>query len=112
MLEQDRRARLASLQALRELRRTHPDVTVFCSHDATAFERLAGRAAHLAPEPRRLPGDPYVEKIVRRPVDLPLAPRTAAPGIEVTDYDDYADDITFEPVPPRGDDDGVARPTP
>jgi glyoxylase-like metal-dependent hydrolase (beta-lactamase superfamily II) len=51
MLELDRTARLANQQRLRDLRRVHPDdVELYCSHDVTEFERLAGRSARVPPE--------------------------------------------------------------
>jgi glyoxylase-like metal-dependent hydrolase (beta-lactamase superfamily II) len=48
MMEKDRDARLANQQRLRELRRVQgTQVEVFCSHDVTEFERLAGRSARM-----------------------------------------------------------------
>jgi glyoxylase-like metal-dependent hydrolase (beta-lactamase superfamily II) len=48
MLEKDRPARLTNQLRLRALAAQHMgEVTVFCSHDAAEFERLAGRAAGL-----------------------------------------------------------------
>jgi glyoxylase-like metal-dependent hydrolase (beta-lactamase superfamily II) len=108
VLAVDPHARQRSLHTLRRLHAEHPDITIFCAHDAEAFERLSGHAATEPPEARRRPGDPYVEKIVRRPMDIPLGPHTAAPGLEVIDYDD---DIAFDfdsvPPPPENT---VARP--
>jgi glyoxylase-like metal-dependent hydrolase (beta-lactamase superfamily II) len=44
MMEKDRRARLGNQARLRELVREHgATVSVFCSHDPTEFERIAGR---------------------------------------------------------------------
>lgn len=106
LMDVDRPARLASQQALRKFQNEHPEVTVFCTHDPVAFEHLSGRAAHQPPEARRSPGDPYVEKIVRRPIDMPLAPRTAAPGLEVIDYDDDIN-IDLDSVAPPRSSDGV-----
>ena len=108
VLAVDPHARQRSLHTLRRLHAEHPDITIFCAHDPEAFERLSGHAATEPPEARRRPGDPYVEKIVRRPMDIPLGPHTAAPGLEVIDYDD---DIAFDfdsvPPPPENT---VARP--
>jgi glyoxylase-like metal-dependent hydrolase (beta-lactamase superfamily II) len=51
MLEKDRRARLDNQQRLRELRASEAQaVEIFCSHDATEFERLAGRPAGIPAE--------------------------------------------------------------
>jgi len=51
MLEKDRRARLENQQRLRALRADHGnDVEVFCSHDVSEFERLAGRPAGIPAE--------------------------------------------------------------
>ena len=48
LMEKDRRARLDNQQRLRELVRTAgADVEIFCSHDLTEFERLAGISADL-----------------------------------------------------------------
>ena len=49
MMEKDRDARLGNQERLRELLRGHREgVTVFCSHDAAEFERLAGRPASVS----------------------------------------------------------------
>jgi glyoxylase-like metal-dependent hydrolase (beta-lactamase superfamily II) len=48
MLEKDRGARLHNQERLRELNRTHSrQVTIFCGHDLTEFERLSGHSARL-----------------------------------------------------------------
>jgi glyoxylase-like metal-dependent hydrolase (beta-lactamase superfamily II) len=51
LMEKDRRARLGNQRRLRELRVTHPDVDIFCSHDPAEFQRLAGRRMSDLPEP-------------------------------------------------------------
>jgi hypothetical protein len=84
LMDVDRPARLASQQALRTFQNEHPEVTVFCTHDPVAFEHLSVARA----QPRRAarsPGDPYVEKIVRRRSTCRLHRRTAAPALEVID---------------------------
>jgi glyoxylase-like metal-dependent hydrolase (beta-lactamase superfamily II) len=43
LMEKDRRARLDNQQRLRNMRRDHADVQLFCAHDPLEFERLAGR---------------------------------------------------------------------
>jgi len=51
MMEKDRNARLANQERLRELRRNEGQrVEIFCSHDVSEFERLAGRSASIPPE--------------------------------------------------------------
>jgi glyoxylase-like metal-dependent hydrolase (beta-lactamase superfamily II) len=46
MMEKNRGSRLWNQQRLRALRRSQGDtVTIFCAHDVTEFERLAGRPA-------------------------------------------------------------------
>jgi glyoxylase-like metal-dependent hydrolase (beta-lactamase superfamily II) len=52
LMEKDRRARLANQQRLRELRRDHRDVRVFCAHDPEEFEQLAGRPMSASPPVR------------------------------------------------------------
>ena len=52
LMEKDRRARLANQQRLRELRRDHRDVRVFCAHDPQEFEQLAGRPMSASPPVR------------------------------------------------------------
>jgi glyoxylase-like metal-dependent hydrolase (beta-lactamase superfamily II) len=47
MMEKDRAERLANQRRLRELARTQPSVEIFCSHDLTELERLAGVSAEL-----------------------------------------------------------------
>ncbi len=48
MMEKDRAARRWNQERLRELRRAHGhEVEVFCGHDLTEFERLAGRSAEV-----------------------------------------------------------------
>ncbi|MBO9745758.1 MULTISPECIES: MBL fold metallo-hydrolase [Xanthomonas] len=48
MLEKDRTARLTNQQRLRALRQQHGgEVEVFCSHDVSEFERVAGQPARL-----------------------------------------------------------------
>ena len=48
LIKKDRRTRLANHQRLRELVRTvGAQVEIFCSHDLTEFERLAGVSADL-----------------------------------------------------------------
>ena len=45
MLDKDRRSRIRNQRRLRELKYTHAtEVEVFCAHDVTEFERLAGHA--------------------------------------------------------------------
>lgn len=42
LVSTDEQTRLQNQQRLRELRVAQPDVTIFCSHDAAEFDRLAG----------------------------------------------------------------------
>jgi glyoxylase-like metal-dependent hydrolase (beta-lactamase superfamily II) len=51
LMDKDRRARLMNQRRLRELRATHPEVDIFCSHDPTEFQRLARRSMAELPEP-------------------------------------------------------------
>ncbi|HZF78612.1 MAG TPA: MBL fold metallo-hydrolase [Rubrivivax sp.] len=51
LMEKDRRARLDNQQRLRDLRRDHGEVRVFCAHDPDEFEQLAGRAMSASVEP-------------------------------------------------------------
>ncbi|HLL13222.1 MAG TPA: hypothetical protein VK570_19315, partial [Rubrivivax sp.] len=53
LMEKDRRARLDNQQRLRDLRRDHSEVRVFCAHDPDEFEQLAGRAMSASIEPRQ-----------------------------------------------------------
>jgi glyoxylase-like metal-dependent hydrolase (beta-lactamase superfamily II) len=53
LMEKDRRARLDNQQRLRDLRRDHGEVRVFCAHDPDEFEQLAGRAMSASIEPRQ-----------------------------------------------------------
>jgi len=54
MMEKDRAARLWNQERLRELRRAHCDhVDIFCGHDLSEFERLAGRSAEVPAEMMR-----------------------------------------------------------
>ena len=103
-------ARLRSLQRLRELRAAHPDIDVFCSSDVAAFERLAGHDADTPVEAAQS-RDPYIEKVVRTPIDRPKS-KHAVPGIEVVDFDDDDDapDPTSDLVPRHGH--GEPRPRP
>jgi glyoxylase-like metal-dependent hydrolase (beta-lactamase superfamily II) len=48
MMEKDRAARLRNQRRLRELNRTHSgQVTIFCGHDISEFERLSGHSARV-----------------------------------------------------------------
>jgi glyoxylase-like metal-dependent hydrolase (beta-lactamase superfamily II) len=50
MMEKDRASRLWNQKRLRELRRERAGIIdIFCSHDVTEFERLAGRATDIPP---------------------------------------------------------------
>ena len=54
MLEKDRTARLCNQTRLRVLKESHgSEVTIFCSHDAAEFERVAGRSPGLPAEALR-----------------------------------------------------------
>lgn len=58
MMEKDRAARVRNQARLRELRREHPEVALFCAHDVREFERLTGRSTrvpveHLTPAASR-----------------------------------------------------------
>ena len=110
IVETDRTARMRSLQRLRELRAAHPDIDVFCSSDVAAFERLAGHDADTPVEAAQA-RDPYIEKVVRTPIDRPKS-KHAVPGIEVVDFDDDDDtpDPTSDLVPRQGH--GEPRPRP
>ena len=48
MMEKDRGQRLGNQARLRALARQHQDITVFCAHDVTEFERLSGQS-HRSP---------------------------------------------------------------
>jgi glyoxylase-like metal-dependent hydrolase (beta-lactamase superfamily II) len=50
LVEKKRRARLANQERLRQLCRLHSEIEIFCSHDPTEFERLAGRPMAQPPE--------------------------------------------------------------
>jgi glyoxylase-like metal-dependent hydrolase (beta-lactamase superfamily II) len=51
IMAKDRRTRLLNLNRLRNLKKTHgTEVDIFCSHDVTEFEALAGRSATYPPE--------------------------------------------------------------
>ncbi len=55
LMEKDRHARLGNQQRLRDLRRNHGEVRLFCAHDPDEFERLAGRpmgASAAPPQPQ------------------------------------------------------------
>jgi glyoxylase-like metal-dependent hydrolase (beta-lactamase superfamily II) len=45
MMEKDRKQRLDNQRRLRELTRSHTDVTLFCAHDIAELERLSGRSS-------------------------------------------------------------------
>lgn len=48
LMEKDREARLTNQERLRQLCTAHgAQVEVFCSHDPTEFERLAGHAQNV-----------------------------------------------------------------
>jgi glyoxylase-like metal-dependent hydrolase (beta-lactamase superfamily II) len=50
VMEKDRRARLWNQRRLRALRRSHGgEIRIVCAHDATEFERVAGRRFDLPP---------------------------------------------------------------
>ena len=99
----DGRARADNTRRLRELHRHHPDITIFCSHDAASFERLSGRAADTLPDAVAWSArDPYAEKIVRRPMEAAPSGPLGVPGLEVTEHE--SDALDFEPVPFRRDD--------
>lgn len=52
MMEKDRRARLDNQARLRELNRVHGgEISIFCGHDPTEFERMAGHTTRT-PVPR------------------------------------------------------------
>jgi glyoxylase-like metal-dependent hydrolase (beta-lactamase superfamily II) len=55
MMEKDRPARLSNQERLRELRRSHGEVSVFCAHDVQEFERLAGRSHRVPVSARARP---------------------------------------------------------
>lgn len=55
LMEKDRRQRLSNQARLRQLLRQHSsEVSLFCSHDLTEFERLSGRSAEVPAERREL----------------------------------------------------------
>ncbi len=58
LMEKDRTQRLANQKRLRDLAHTHHDITVFCAHDVSEFERLAGHS-HLEPARALLPVDTH-----------------------------------------------------
>lgn len=65
LMEKDRRARLDNQRRLRELVREHgATVDVFCAHDNTEFERLAGRPLQAPP---LSPLEPAVAGAMARP---------------------------------------------
>lgn len=56
MLQKDRRARLANQRRLRDLAAGNPTVEVFCAHDPTEFERVAGRRLDTPAAPAAVGG--------------------------------------------------------
>jgi glyoxylase-like metal-dependent hydrolase (beta-lactamase superfamily II) len=56
MMEKDRGLRLQNQQRLRELREAEQNITVFCAHDLTEFERLRENALREAAEPTSVSG--------------------------------------------------------
>lgn len=110
MMDIDHAARVQNQARLRALHQAFPEIVMFCSHDVGTFERLSGRSADIPAEafiPRA--NDPYREKLVKRPVEVPLSEHEAVPGIEVHDHDADEDfDFDFDNVPPPRDD--TARP--
>lgn len=74
MMEQDRPARLANQDRLRALKRDHgDDVTVFCSHDVSEFEALAG---HRFDVPVNTPR--FAEPARQRPMLVPGLTRSTS----------------------------------
>jgi glyoxylase-like metal-dependent hydrolase (beta-lactamase superfamily II) len=60
MMQKEAAARHANQARLRELKRRQAgEVTVFCGHDPSEFERLSGRAAHAPAERRPVPRHPH-----------------------------------------------------
>lgn len=57
LMEKDRGLRLLNQERLRDLKRSHPDISIFCAHDAIEFEKVTGQST-------------------LEPVASPLAPRT------------------------------------
>ncbi len=51
MMEKQREARLANQQRLRQLKSSHAEIRILCSHDPIEFERVAGRAMSEPPAP-------------------------------------------------------------
>jgi glyoxylase-like metal-dependent hydrolase (beta-lactamase superfamily II) len=50
MMEKDHKTRIMNQKRLRELRRSSPEVEIFCSHDVREFEKLSGRSAGIPTE--------------------------------------------------------------
>ena len=95
-----RRARVATQRMLRTLHAEHPEIVMSCSHDVRDFERLAGRPAHVPPDPIAERHDAYTGKVVRTKRPLEIAPRSV-PGIEVGHHD--VDVIDYVPVVRQAD---------
>jgi glyoxylase-like metal-dependent hydrolase (beta-lactamase superfamily II) len=56
MMEKDRKLRLWNQERLRALKREHADeIAIFCAHDASEFELLAGGLLEARAEKRRIP---------------------------------------------------------
>jgi glyoxylase-like metal-dependent hydrolase (beta-lactamase superfamily II) len=56
MMEKDRPSRLRNQRRLRQLNRAHSrQVTIFCGHDITEFERLSGHSARVPAQELRAP---------------------------------------------------------
>jgi glyoxylase-like metal-dependent hydrolase (beta-lactamase superfamily II) len=90
MMDTDRAQRVQNQARLRALHQAFPEITMFCSHDRETFERLSGRSADIPAEAFvHAAGDPYHDKIVRRPKVTPavLSPHEPVPGIEVHDHE-------------------------
>lgn len=59
LMQKDRKARLHNQDRLRRLRADHgATVSLFCSHDVTEFERLAGYSARVPAEALATPATP------------------------------------------------------
>jgi hypothetical protein len=53
MMEKDRASRLHNQHRLRQLNRAHArEVSIFCGHDITEFERLSGHSARVPADQR------------------------------------------------------------